>query len=135
MCCPHVYFETKHLVHALCDHNMAACKGAQGAAITPDIWHAGQSTSQGSRIYHDGFMQAQVQAVSLLEKQMRVMAGDNQVLKHKIDSEVTLKISREKTSKRKEAEYAAALAALKTELAAKDTQVQSSQDHCRLCCH
>lgn len=64
-------------------------------------------------------------AVGAREKEMRVLAGDNQVLRHKIESEVTLKLRAEKVRKRKEAEYAAALAGIRSELSLKDTQVDS----------
>jgi magnesium-transporting ATPase (P-type) len=74
-------------------------------------------------------VQAQVKGFSNLERSIRMLTGDNQVLKHKIASDVARKMQADKAAKRKDRACAAALTELQAEATAKDTEVCRS-----LCC-
>ena len=59
-----------------------------------------------------------------LKRQNRLLASDNEVLTHKIASDVTRTTHAEKASKRREAAHASALADLQSDIAVKDAEVR-----------
>ena len=59
-----------------------------------------------------------------LKRQNRLLASDNEVLTHKIASDVTRTTHAEKASKRREAAHASALADLQSDITVKDAEVR-----------